>query len=193
MAQSITTFLSQFNGGTRLNRFQVDGSISSKGTNETQTFTEGAAGNMSHFHIRSASLPESILGEIPVNYRGRTIYLPGDRVYKPWNITILDETSGSRALFQSFHNWSNLLNKHKENTNVAGGTTPKASFAVNWEVKQLDSNGGATIKKFELKNCWPMAVGPIQLDMGQDNTLATFNVSLMFSHYKTIITDVATT
>jgi len=190
MAQTIAGFLSGFNGGTRLNRFTVEGSIDSQGTNTSQTFTEGAAKNMSHFHIRSASLPESIFGELAINYRGRTVSFPGDRIYKPWNITVLDDVN-SRTLHKDFHDWSNKINDHLTNlNNVSGGElTLSNNFATNWQVKQYDTDGAAVIKTIDIKNCWPTAVGPIQLDMGQDNTFCSFAVSMLFTHAEFTIKD----
>jgi hypothetical protein len=178
MGQGISDFIGGFNGGTRLNRFEVTGNI-------------GAGSGLSDFtpfHIRSATLPEAIVGEIPINYRGRTVSFPGDRIYKPWNITVLDDT-GSNSLYSLFHTWSNKINGHELNTNTIGGAiaTPKSNFATDWAIKQYDPNGAGVIKTFNIVNCWPTVVGPIQLDMAQDNILGQFAVSMMYTHYTYIL------
>jgi hypothetical protein len=185
MGQGISEFIGGFNGGTRLNRFAVTGNI-------------GAAPGLiatgplfTSFHIRSATLPEAIVGEIPINYRGRTVSYPGDRIYKPWNITILDDTGALNNLHKAFHDWSNKINAHEDNINTVsnGVTTPRNNFATNWTVKQYDPNGARVIKTFNIQNCWPTIVGPIQLDMAQDNTLAQFAVSLMYTHFTYTLPD----
>jgi hypothetical protein len=171
---SITEFIGGFNGGTRVNRFNVTGNIGASSGGGTTPFSK--------FHIRSASLPEAILGNIAVNWHGRTVNYPGDRAYKPWNITILDDTGSGAKLYKAFHDWHNTINDHTANTytNIA---SPKANFAANWSVNQLDANGSGTIKTFTLSNCWPVGIGPLELDMGKDNTIGAFQATILFTHY----------
>lgn len=185
---SITSFISAFKGGTRLNRFKVTGGI---GPNRSTDDT-GA------FHIRSATIPEAQVGAIAINHRGRTVAYPGDRSYEPWQITILDDT-GDSNLHKLFHDWHNYINAHDTNktqtvsTTTTGTSTtsttttalnPSEPFADTWTVEMLDVNGASLPNRlFTLKNVWPATVGPIQLDMSQDNTLASFAVTLIYSHY----------
>jgi len=63
--QSITEFINKFNGGTRLNRFKITGTVgpTSGGTQVKLDDQQGA------FHIRAAALPSSQVGAIPINYR----------------------------------------------------------------------------------------------------------------------------
>jgi hypothetical protein len=173
MSQGISDFISGFNGGTRLNRFKVTGNIGAG----------SGVDDFTAFYVRSATLPEAIVGEIPINYRGRTVSYPGDRIYKPWNITILDDT-GSSNLHKLFHAWSEKINAHVNNTNTIGGAiAPKSNFATDWSIIQYDANGSSPIKTFKIQNCWPTVVGPIQLDMAQDNILSQFAVSIMYTHF----------
>jgi len=185
---SITDFINGFNGGTRANRFKVMGNLPTRLTNRTNATTD--------FHIRSASIPGSIVGAIPINYRGRTVFYPGDRTYQPWNITILDDIKTSSntqnapdALFAAFHEWHQKINDHVSNTTTYLNTrqsNPDMSdhFKSDWTVEQLDTNGTKTLKSFKLWHCWPVAIGPIELDMSQDNTLTTFSVTMLYSHYE---------
>ena len=84
---SITDFIGNFKGGNKANRFQFDGAIGAgKGDDEIPNQNQ-FLGN--RFHVRSASLPASTFGAIPVNFRGRTVLYPGERVYAPWTITVL--------------------------------------------------------------------------------------------------------
>lgn len=181
--QSITDFISNFGGGTRINRFRINGKIGN--TAKTDLTSKGGS-----FHIRAASLPGSQVGGIPINYRGRTVIYPGDRVYKPWAITVLDEnpreSKTGKTLYQAFHEWSNNINSHTLNTTTQ--TDPSKHFAETsgglvWTVDQLDVNGTNPIRTFKLYNCWPAQIGEISLDMGQDNILATFPVTLVYSHW----------
>ena len=85
---SITDFITQFGGGTRLNRFKITGKLGdiTLGSSNTDLSQGGGV-----YYVRSASVPGSQVGGIPINYRGRTVVYPGDRTYSPWNITVLDE------------------------------------------------------------------------------------------------------
>jgi hypothetical protein len=183
--QTITDFINNFGGGIRPNRFRVTGKLGNTDNTE-MTDKQGT------FHIRSASLPASSVGAVAINYRGRTVNFPGDRTYAPWDIVILDEnpneTKTGKTLFKAFHEWSNIINDHVNNTTTK--TNPVQHFTDNlgtgasntWTVELLDVNGITAIRRFKLYNCWPVAVGALQLDMGQDNTVASFAVRLVFSH-----------
>ena len=184
---NITDFISGFGGGRRQNRFRVSANLISK------TYTAGDS--TTDFHIRSATLPSSTLGAIPINFRGRTVVYPGERVYAPWQITIMDDVASSSRLYESFHEWSEQINDHDDNTTntIAIGkgdlnTGSAQHFANNlWKIEHLDVNGnslsGSTTKRiFKLHNCWPVQVGDIMMDMGADNQLVTFNVTIAFSH-----------
>lgn len=181
-SHSISDFITGFGGGTRQNRFKITGAIASASSpNTTSTFETNI------FYVRTASLPNSTLGGIPINYRGRTVVYPGERVYSPWQITVLDDKPSSKIkLYEAFHAWSNGINDHINNTTSQSGLDPKNHFAADWTVEQLDTNGAATLtgRKFTLHNCWPQTVGDIALDMGADNTLASFAVTIFYSHYQ---------
>jgi hypothetical protein len=179
MSQSITDFISKFGGGTRTNRFRITGAIG--GLNNRST-------SFNDFHIRAATLPSAQVGAIPVNYRGRTVNYPGDRNYLPWQIVVLDENPnekrvpGAKTIYGAFHDWQEKINAHA--TNKSESTRPDRHFSSSvWNVDQLDVNGAQTIRSFKLYNCWPIMVGPIELNMDQDNLLGSFAVTVVYSHY----------
>jgi hypothetical protein len=179
MAQSIDDFIQGFQGGTRTNRFIVEGSIGDANSNY---------GNFTAFHIRATNLPSAKMGIIPISYRGRVVNYPGDRTYDPWQIVVLDDTD-STNLYDSFHNWHNSINNHS--TNISNGNIGTVDGYVNFgndfTVTHLDVNGGqASGRKFTLKNAWPIEVGPIALDIGQMDTLVTFAVTFVHTGYEVI-------
>jgi len=182
---SIDSFISGFGGGHRSNRFIVH-------NNDSAVSTEGSIKipNDKSFHIRSATLPNSTVGAMPINYRGRTVVYPGERVYTPWQIIIIDDSKNE--LYREFHRWSNKINQHNTNSSVLpNGEGFAGSHAANntndagdWVVEQLDLNGYKIPgRKFNLQNCWPMEIGDLALDFGADNKFVTFPVTLVYSHY----------
>ena len=182
---SINSFISGFGGGHRSNRFIVH-------NNNTGNSTVGniKVDNAKSFHIRSATLPNSTVGAMAINYRGRTVAYPGERVYTPWQINIIDDASNE--LYREFHRWSNKINQHNTNGSMLpngdgfSGTQENndSGAAGDWVIQHLDLNGNIiTGRKFTLQNCWPMEIGDLVLDMGADNKFVTFPVTLVYSHY----------
>ena len=184
---SIIDFIEKFKGGNKANRFEIHGAIgAAKGTTEANSqFTANK------FHVRSASLPASTFGAIPVNFRGRTVLYPGERVYAPWTITVLDDNKADNttSLYTQFHDWSDQINDHDGNVmTIAGGTQLGDAFHTSdWTIYQLSANseeitGTNPIRKTILHHCWPVRVGEIQFDMSKDNQLAAFEVEVRFSY-----------
>ena len=99
------------------------------------------------FLCTAASLPASTLGTIDVNYRGRTLTLPGSRTFDSWDITILNDEG--MALRTAFENWLNDLNDSVANVSERPISLSNAVDFPNWAVDQLDRNGNP-IKSYEL-------------------------------------------
>ena len=174
---SIDTFKSNFYGGTRPNRFEVSLSIPDSGSAEIDTF-----------HAYAFNMPEIAIGEIPVNYRGRTVYVPGDRDYSPWNLTILDDRSGAAgSIYSNLQEWQKKINDHQTNDSTdkfaSGGR-------INWDIRHLDTQGSggipATIKHFKLIGCWLTGIGPLQLNAAEKNALLTFNATVRYDYVEYI-------
>jgi len=168
---AINTFKNNFFGGTRPNRFEIEA-----------TTPNGTA--IDTFHTYAFNLPEIAIGEIPVNYRGRTVYVPGDRDYAPWNITILDDRNSS--IYNAFQDWQNKINDHEANT-------AEDKFATGnrgeWVVTHLDTQSAAgsspaMLKKFTLVGCWLTGIGPVQLNAAEKNALLTFNATVRFDYVR---------
>jgi len=170
---SIDTFKSEFFGGTRPNRFEVSLTIPDSGAAEIDTF-----------HAYAFNMPEIAIGEIPVNYRGRTVYVPGDRDYMPWNITVLDDRSGAAgAIYSNLQEWQRKINDHQSNDATDGFAT---GGRIDWNISHLDTQGAggtpATIKEFKLIGCWLTGIGPLQLNAAEKNALLTFNATVRYDY-----------
>lgn len=168
---AINTFKNNFFGGTRPNRFEIEATT----PNGTKIDT---------FHTYAFNLPEIAIGEIPVNYRGRTVYVPGDRDYAPWQITILDDRNAS--IYNAFQDWQNKINDHEANTAADGFATGNRG---EWVVTHLDTQSAAgsspaMLKKFTLVGCWLTGIGPVQLNAAEKNALLTFNATVRFDYVR---------
>jgi hypothetical protein len=169
---NISTFIGKFKGGTRPNRFRISGS--------NIALPAGSGGLFRETHCQAATLPESIVGIIPIPFRGRIYKFPGDRTYNEWNVTVLDDI-GDQATWQFFHNWSNLFNSHDQN--VSDDRAQKKNYCQDLMVELLDHNENKVIRKMLLQNAWPVQVGPVTLDMNAGNQLGSFQVQIAYTHF----------
>tara|TARA_R110001599_G_scaffold344781_2_gene568661 strand:+ start:491 stop:1033 length:543 start_codon:yes stop_codon:yes gene_type:complete len=170
---SLGSFINQFEGGNRQHRYdvsmQMPAGISTPGAN-----------NFNRFFVRAVSLPPSQVNPIRVPYRGRILKWPGDRVYFPWTMRILDQNSGkNRSLWNDFHRWSDKINDHV--TNISSDDWN--NFTTDWTIKQINTQGD-TIKTIKLIDCWPTVVGPITLDSNTIDTLVEFTVTVEYQWYE---------
>tara|TARA_R100001509_G_scaffold148320_1_gene106072 strand:- start:36737 stop:37264 length:528 start_codon:yes stop_codon:yes gene_type:complete len=166
---SLSTFINEFKGGNRAHRYRVSGEIGP---------TDPSRG-LNKFFVRAVSLPPSQINEIRIPYRGRILKWPGDRVYQPWTIRILDENGNDNNLWKAFHKWSDEINNHIENDQKLDNLD---DFAVDWVIEQVDENEDVT-KRIDLIGCWPNLVGPIDMDANAVDTLVEFNVVVNYQYY----------
>lgn len=165
---SIDAFKAGFHGGTRRNRFSITGELGGEGSAKLTTF-----------HAYAFNLPAVGIGEIPVDYRGRRVYIPGDRDYPAWTLTILDDSSGDGSkIYHALQSWQNKINNHSSNTSETGGAADRKM----WTINHLDYSGDKELKTFNLKGCWPVSVGAVSLAAGARDELVTFDVTVRYDY-----------
>lgn len=163
---SLFQFKENFFGGTRSNRFLVQGVVPS-----------GNGGRFTQYHVRATILPQMTTKTLSYDYFGRKLHYPGERDYGSWAFTVLDDTGPVNNLWATFQRWQNLINRH--DTNLAYNGDYKA---YNWRIKQLDINGNQTLKEFILQGCWPASIQQMSLNMLQPNTFNSFNVVIIYDY-----------
>jgi hypothetical protein len=205
---SVQNFITNFNGGTRKNRFRVSCNIpgfdipdipgidiTDEDPSAINTASEGdknVLGGFDDFHVLAAAMPASILTTNPIDFRGRKILYPGDRIYSAdgfnvWTVTIQDDITGSLSadsgsyfnnnLWSRLHLWCNGINSH--GINIGNTTSDSESDIV---VRQLNLNGTKIIKQCTLKNAWPQSVGPIDMEMQARDQYNSFEVTFCFKY-----------
>ena len=185
MAQTISDFKDGFNGGTRANRFKVQINFPNLVNLDSEHSLQ--------YHAVAAKLPSAELGTIKVPYRGRLAYYAGDRDYKPWTVTIIDD-QGTNASWKAFHEWSDYLSSHDENL-VVDPSFSAGGAAGNWlreitftqlhspETNETTEPGFQPLKVITLNHAWPSEVGEISLDMGEGGSLVSYNVTFVYDYY----------
>jgi hypothetical protein len=175
MPSFITSFKNNFSGGSRANRFLINGTIPNTTNNSPTAFTQ--------FHVRSTILPEMTTTTLSYDYFGRKYHYPGEKQYSTWAFVVLDDT-GNNNLWSAFSTWQNRINNHDTNQSFLV-TGPQTDYkAYNWEIVHLNLNGNYNrpLKKVILHGCWPVQVGQINLNMAKPNFMNTFQVMVMYDY-----------
>ncbi len=162
-------------GGARPNLFQV--MLTWPGLGMSKADATKAA-----FFIKMASLPGSTIANIPLPFRGRTLQLAGDRTFDPWSITVINDVG--MDIRKSFEEWMNAMNTHVSNTGDVNPSNYKATMTVT----QLKKDGG-TGRSYQIQGAFPTALGPIELDYGQENAIEEFSVEFQLDYWTADSTD----
>lgn len=175
MAQiSISNFKNAFNGGTRSNRFLVEGNIPQP---------SGSA-EFSKFHIQTTTIPSVSSQRIQYEYFGRKAYYPGEKQYGPWSVIVLDDI-GVGDMWKAFSRWHNWINDHVSNKSyVLSGTS---DYKTDFTIRHLSLNGEESPndhKKFILRGCWPKTIEPISFNMESANLLVKFSVIFICDYFE---------
>ena len=157
-------------GGARPNQFRV-----------TITPPPGIAIGLdvrrSSFLAKASNLPGQTLGEIPVPFRGRNIYIAGDREFETWSTTFINDTDFMVRI--AIERWMNGINDLVENTGVS---TP-AEYSADLFVEQLDRDD-TVLKNYIFRNAHPLTVAQIDVAYESTNALEEFEVTWRYQHFE---------
>ena len=158
-------------GGARANQFRV-----------TITPPPGIAIGLdvrrASFLVTASNLPGSTLGEIAVPFRGRNIYVAGDRpAPDPWSVTFYNDTDF--MVRNAMERWHNGINDFANNTGVVNS----ADFQTDLFVEQLDRDE-TILKTYIFRSAFPLTVGQIELSTAEATEIETFEVTWRYQHFE---------
>ena len=158
-------------GGARANQFRV-----------TITPPPGIAIGLdvrrASFLVTASQLPASNLGEIAVPFRGRNIYISGDRpAPEPWSTTFYNDTDF--MVRNAMERWHNGINDFANNTGVVNA----ADYQTDLFVEQLDRDD-TILKTYIFRNAFPLTISAIDLTNEETTTIETFEVTWRYQHYE---------
>ena len=158
-------------GGARANQFRV-----------TITPPPGIAIGLdvrrTSFLVKASNMPASTLGEIPVPFRGRTIYVSGDRAApEEWTTTFYNDTDF--MIRNAMERWNNGINDFANNT----GVTSPADYQTDLFVEQLDADD-TILKSYIFKSAYPRVIGQIDLTSDEASALEEFEVTWRYQHFE---------
>ena len=158
-------------GGARANQFRV-----------TITPPPGIAIGLdvrrTSFLVRGSSLPAQTLGEIPIPFRGRSIYIAGDRTFgETWSTTFMNDTDF--MIRNAMERWSNGINDLADNT----GVIAPADYQTDLTVEHLDRDD-TVLKSYIFRSAWPQGVTAIDLTSEEATAIETFDVTWRYQHFE---------
>ena len=169
---NINTFKSKLKGGgARANQFEVHMNFPSFAGNASD------AEEMT-FLCTSTTTPASTVSEVPVAFRGRTLYLAGDRTFETWSTTVINDTDFK--IYRACERWLNGMNDLKLNTS---DHIDPDSYMVDAHITHLDRNN-APLKSWTFRGVFPTALPGIALDYGTNDAIETFDVTWRYQWYE---------
>ena len=155
-------------GGTRANQFEV--AITGAPVTLPGDFA---------FLCRGTSVPALTIGEVAVPYRGRQIYVSGDRTYEPWTITVMsDRTQQMRAFFEQWQNHIGDIGNRTDRSNI--GQQP-ANYYGTAALQQKDRND-AILRTYYLYDVWPTTIDAVELNYETNDAVLEFGVTFRFNY-----------
>ena len=158
-------------GGARANQYRV-----------TITPPTGIATGMdvrrTSFLVTASNLPAQTLGEIAIPFRGRSIYIAGDRTFEEtWTTTFLNDTDF--MIRNSMERWSNGINDLAAGT----GVTAPLAYQTDLEVEHLDRDD-TILKSYIFRNSWPTTIAAIELTSDAADAIEEFEVTWRYQHFE---------
>ena len=164
-SNSVNNFVNALKGGgARANQFRVEFPA-----------LDGSSGLM-EFMARGAQIPAVTMGEVTVPYRGRQVFVPGDRTYDAWTITVFNDTGFT--IRSALENWQNQIQ------DIGASTTARLegmSVYRSASVHHLGRNG-ELLRTYRLFNCWPTTVDAIDLAFDTNDAVEEFGVTFRFNY-----------
>ena len=158
-------------GGARANQYRV-----------TITPPSGIAIGLdvrrTSFLVTASQLPASTLGEIVVPFRGRNIYVSGDRpAPETWTVTFMNDTDF--MIRNAMERWQNGINNYAENT----GVIAPSDYQTDLTVEQLDRDD-TVLKSYVFRAAYPLTVAAIELSNAEATEIETFEVTWRYQHFE---------
>ena len=158
-------------GGARANQFRV-----------TITPPPGIAIGLdvrrTSFLVKGSSLPAMTMTPIEVPFRGRKIYIAGDREFADeWTTTFINDTDF--MIRDAMERWQNGINDLADNT----GVISPADYQTDLSVEQMDRDD-TVLKTYVFKSAWPTGVTAIPLTSDAADALEEFDVTWRYQHFE---------
>ena len=158
-------------GGARANQFSVNMPFPGYAG-------VGGESRVMSFLCRATNLPGMTLGEVAVPFRGRSLYIAGDRTFETWTTTIMNDTDF--LIRNAMERWMNGINALSDNS----GLENPSDYQVDAFVDQL-YRAGTTIKSYTFRGLFPITIAPIDLGYDTNDAVEEFEVTYRYQFFET--------
>jgi len=203
MAFQISDFTTRLTGdGARPNLFQVSipnipVALNAPGANPAASDPSTSL----TFLAKSAQLPGSTLGTVPMYYFGREVKFAGNRTFADWTITIVNDENF--LIRNAMEVWMNYINSNQGNIRGTGvqsnnfNTNQALGYTSDAHVYQYAKTGGqdllaGAIKAYDFVGLFPVDLSPIDLDWGSNDTIEEFTVTFAYQYWTSTNTTATT-
>jgi hypothetical protein len=137
--------------------------------------------------VKTASLPASTLGTIPVPFRGRVLNIAGDRTFDAWTITVINDTDF--AIRRMVEKWMNGINKHSDTSGYINPNTYQKDIIVHqlgrapFDVGDTSSNV-PILRTYKMYGAFPTEVSAIDLSYDSTDSIEEYNVTFQIQWWE---------
>ena len=175
MAFNVAEFRANMIGdGARPNLFSVSLTFPTIANNST------AAGQKVTFMAKTAQLPGSTVGTVPVYYFGRELKFAGNRTFADWTLTIINDEDFT--IRNSLESWMNAINSHSSNIRNLGAANVNG-YTVDATVTQYGKTG-SELKKYTFVGLFPVDLAPIDLDWGSNDAIEEYQTTFAYQWWQ---------
>jgi len=180
MPFNVTEFRANMIGdGARPNLFEVTLTFPTVASNST------AAGQKVTFMAKTAQLPGSTVGQVPLYYFGRELKFAGNRTFADWTLQILNDEDFT--IRNSLESWMNAINSHTTNVRNSAASGP-SGYSVDAVVTQYGKTGNA-LKTYKFVGLFPLDLGAIDLDWGSNDSIEEYSVTFAYQWWEAVTTN----
>jgi len=179
MAFNVAEFRANLVGdGARPNLFQVTLTFPTVAANGT------VAGQKATFLAKTAQLPGSTVGTVPLYYFGRELKFAGNRTFTDWTLQIINDEDFT--IRNSLESWMNAINSHAGNLRNSAAAGP-SGYTVDAVVTQYGKTGDA-LKTYKFVGLYPLDLAPIDLDWGSNDSIEEYSATFAYQWWEAVTT-----
>ena len=157
-------------GGARANQFRITFNTPTRNCDWSRC-------QKNIFLNQNWTIAGATIGEVAVTFRGRSLFLAGDREFEQWTTTVLNDTDF--MIRNAMERWQNAMNDFQTNT----GLTNVADYTADLTVEQLDRDD-TVLKTYILRNCFPVSTSAIDLSYDATTEVETFDITWRYTHFE---------
>ena len=138
------------------------------------------AGSKTTFMAKSAQLPGSTVGTVPVYYFGREMKFAGNRTFADWTLTIINDEDFT--IRNSLESWMNAINSNTSNVRSTVAARP-STYTTDAIVTQYGKTGDI-LKSYRFVGLFPIDLAPIDLDWGTNDSIEEFSTTFAYQYWE---------